>query len=59
MNKLVDLQPRIVEKMINDNIDMMELSLKTLTEPDERYEHNDLLQEIQQMRRLKEKFSGN
>lgn len=49
----------IVQDCINDHIDIMELSLKTLTEPDERYERNDLLQEIQQMRRLKELFNGN
>ena len=48
-----------VQDCINDNIDAMEQDLKSLTEPDERYERNDLLQEIQRMRRLKEKFNGN
>ena len=49
----------IVQDCINDNIDAMEQDLKSLTEPDERYERNDLLQEIQRMRRLKELFNGN
>lgn len=48
-----------VQDCINDNIDAMEQDLKSLTEPDECYERNDLLQEIQWMRRLKEKFNGN
>lgn len=48
-----------VQDCINDIIDAMEQDLKSLTEPDERYERNDLLQEIQRMRRLKEKFNGN
>ncbi len=48
-----------VQDCINDNIDAMEQDLKSLTEPDERYERNDLLQEIQRMRRLKELFNGN
>lgn len=48
-----------VQDCINDAIDAMEQDLKSLTEPDERYERNDLLQEIQRMRRLKEKFNGN
>lgn len=48
-----------VQDCINNNIDAMEQDLKSLTEPDERYERNDLLQEIQRMRRLKEKFNGN
>lgn len=47
----------IVQDCINDNIDAMEQDLKSLTEPDERYERNDLLQEIQRMRRLKELFN--
>lgn len=47
----------IVQGCINDNIDAMEQDLKSLTEPDERYERNDLLQEIQRMRRLKELFN--
>lgn len=42
---------------LSDNIDAMEQDLKSLTEPDERYERNDLLQEIQWMRTLKEKFN--
>lgn len=42
---------------LSDNIDAMEQALKSLTEPDERYERNDLLQEIQWMRTLKEKFN--
>ena len=46
-----------VQDCINDNIDAMEQDLKSLTEPDERYERNDLLQEIQRMRRLKELFN--
>lgn len=49
----------IVQDCIDDNIDAMEQALKSLTEPDERYERNDLLQEIQRMRRLKELFNGN
>lgn len=48
-----------VQDCISDSIDAMEQSLKSLTEPDERYERNDLLQEIQRMRRLKELFNGN
>lgn len=48
----------IVQECLSDFIDTMELSLKCLTEPDERYEYNDLLQEILQVRRLKEKFNG-
>lgn len=47
----------IVQDCISDNIDAMEQDLKSLTEPDERYERNDLLQEIQRMRRLKELFN--
>lgn len=46
-----------VQDCISDNIDAMEQDLKSLTEPDERYERNDLLQEIQWMRTLKEKFN--
>lgn len=46
-----------VQDCISDNIDAMEQDLKCLTEPDERYEYNDLLQEIQWMRALKEKFN--
>lgn len=46
-----------VQDCIDDNIDAMEQDLKSLTEPDERYEYNDLLQEIQWMRALKEKFN--
>lgn len=46
-----------VQDCIDDNIDAMEQALKSLTEPDERYERNDLLQEIQRMRRLKELFN--
>lgn len=46
-----------VQDCIDDNIDAMEQDLKSLTEPDERYEYNDLLQEIQWMRTLKEKFN--
>ena len=46
-----------VQDCISDNIDAMEQTLKSLTEPDERYEYNDLLQEIQWMRELKEKFN--
>lgn len=46
-----------VQDCIDDNIDAMEQDLKCLTEPDERYERNDLLQEIQWMRTLKEKFN--
>lgn len=49
----------IMQDCINDSIDIRELTLKTLTEPDERYERNDLLLEIQQLRRLKELFNGN
>lgn len=48
-----------VQDCLGDSIDAMEQDLKSLTEPDERYERNDLLQEIQRMRRLKEKFNGN
>lgn len=48
-----------VQDCIDDNIDAVEQDLKSLTEPDERYEYNDLLQEIQRMRRLKELFNGN
>ena len=48
-----------VRNCISDNIDAMEQDLKCLTEPDERYEYNDLLQEIQWMRKLKEKFNVN
>lgn len=46
-----------VQDCIDDNIDAMEQDLKFLAEPDERYERNDLLQEIQWMRTLKEKFN--
>lgn len=46
-----------VQDCIDDNIDAMEQDLKSLTESDERYEYNDLLQEIQWMRTLKEKFN--
>lgn len=46
-----------VQDCISDNIDAMEQDLKVLTESDERYEYNDLLQEIQWMRTLKEKFN--
>lgn len=46
-----------VQDCIDDNIDAMERDLKSLTESDERYERNDLLQEIQWMRTLKEKFN--
>lgn len=46
-----------VQDCISDNIDAMEQDLKSLAEPDERYERNDLLQEIQWMRTLKEKFN--
>lgn len=46
-----------VQDCIDDNIDAMEQDLKSLAEPDERYEYNDLLQEIQWMRKLKEKFN--
>ncbi len=46
-----------VQDCLDDNIDAMEQDLKSLSEPDERYEYNDLLQEIQWMRRLKEKFN--
>lgn len=46
-----------VQDCISDNIDAMEQDLKSLTESDERYEYNDLLQEIQWMRTLKEKFN--
>lgn len=46
-----------VQDCISDNIDAMEQDLKSLTESDERYERNDLLQEIQWMRTLKEKFN--
>lgn len=46
-----------VQDCISDNIDAMEQDLKVLTEPDECYERNDLLQEIQWMRELKEKFN--
>lgn len=46
-----------VQDCIDDNIDAMEQDLKSLTESDERYERNDLLQEIQWMRTLKEKFN--
>lgn len=46
-----------VQDCISDNIDAMEQDLKSLTESDERYEYNDLLQEIQWMRALKEKFN--
>lgn len=49
----------IAQDCISDNIDAMEQDLKSLTEPDERYERNDLLLEIQQLRRLKELFNGN
>lgn len=48
-----------VQDCLDDNIDAMEQDLKSLTEPDERYEYNDLLQEIQSMRELKEKFNVN
>ena len=48
-----------VQDCISDNIDAMEQDLKSLTESDERYEYNDLLQEIQWMRTLKEKFNVN
>lgn len=48
-----------VQDCISDNIDAMEQDLKSLTESDERYERNDLLQEIQWMRTLKEKFNVN
>lgn len=46
-----------IQDCISDNIDAMEQDLKSLAEPDERYERNDLLQEIQWMRTLKEKFN--
>ena len=46
-----------VQDCISDNIDAMEQDLKSLTEPDERYEYNDLLQEIQWMRELRGKFN--
>ena len=46
-----------IQDSISDNIDAMEQDLKSLTESDERYEYNDLLQEIQWMRALKEKFN--
>lgn len=46
-----------IQDCIDDNIDAMEQDLKSLTESDERYEYNDLLQEIQWMRTLKEKFN--
>lgn len=46
-----------VQDCISDSIDAMEQDLKSLAEPDERYERNDLLQEIQWMRTLKEKFN--
>ena len=46
-----------VQDCISDNIDAMEQDLKSLTEPDERYEYNDLLQEIQWMRELRDKFN--
>lgn len=48
-----------VQDCISDSIDAMEQDLKSLAEPDERYERNDLLQEIQWMRTLKELFNGN
>ena len=54
---LTEEEATIVQDCINDNIDAMEQDLKSLTEPDERYERNDLLQEIQRMRRLKELFN--
>ena len=56
--ELTKEEAAIVQDCINDRIELMELSLKTLTEPDERYEYNDLLQEILQVRRLKELFNG-
>lgn len=46
-----------VQGFIDDNIDAMEQDLKSLTEPDERYERNDLLQEIQWARALRGKFN--
>ena len=49
----------IVQDCLGDRIDDMERYLECLTEPDERYERNDLLQEIQQARRLKGLFNGN
>ena len=46
-----------VQDCISDNIEAMEQDLKCLTEPDERYERNDLLLETQWLRELKEKFN--
>lgn len=45
-----------IQECIEEHIDFMEMDLKSLTEPDERYERNDLFQQIQQMRALKKKF---
>lgn len=53
---LTETEAITVQKCIDDSIDFMEIDLKSLTEPDERYERNDLLQQIQKMRALKRKF---
>lgn len=54
---LTETEAITVQECISDSIDFMLLDLKSLTEPDERYERNDLLQRIQQMRDLKGKFN--
>lgn len=54
---LTEIEAVTVQECIDDSIDFMLLDLKSLTEPDERYERNDLLQRIQQMRVLKGKFN--
>lgn len=54
---LTETEAVTVQECIDDSIDFMLLDLKSLTEPDERYERNDLLQRIQQMRVLKGKFN--
>ena len=46
-----------IQDCISDNIDAMEQDLEVLIEPDERYEYNDLLLEIQWMRELRDKFN--
>lgn len=56
---LTETEAVTVQECIDDSIDFMLLDLKSLTEPDERYERNDLLQRIQQMRVLKGKFNVN
>lgn len=43
---------------IDDRIDATELYIKTLDEPDERYERNDLQQDLARLQSARNKIQG-